>query len=661
MITLKDRKRLVVLALFIFSLFSLLVLQFFKVQIIEGEKWAQAADAQHQHLVIEPFQRGIFYSNDVIKKGHPSQPQPLVLDVPKFHLFIDPVAIPETCRDEIAGQLNFFLHLSDAEKKQLREQFNKKTRNRKLMMWLEKKTRDEILDWWFSYVRPKKIARNALYFTQIYQRSYPFGKLLGQVLHTVREDGIPTGGLELKFNSILQGSPGKRLILHSPRYPLDSGKILSYPQHGADVHLTINRYLQAIAEEEIASAVKRSNAKSGWAVMMHPRTGEILALAQYPFFEPSDYKDFFNQLQKREDAKVKAITDPFEPGSTMKPITMAICLKANQALKKRGESPLFNPHEKMETANGHFPGRSTWIKDTRTHHFLNMYLAIQKSSDVYMARMIQRVIERLGATWYREALQEIFGFGVKTGIELPSEATGMVPLPGKTYANGALQWSAPTPYSLSYGYNLLTSSLQMARSYAIFANGGYAVKPTLVRKIIKKHADGREEILLDNTSSERVNSFVRLLEPEIVEEVIKAMKAVTKPGGTAPQADIYGYTEAGKTGTTEKMAGKSYSKTKHISNFVGFVPLRDPEFVLSIVIDEPEAKYIPGIGKNHHGGGCCAPAFRAIASRALEYLGVEPDDPYGYPVGDPRYNPEKADWVKECRALRELYLEWNGK
>jgi cell division protein FtsI (penicillin-binding protein 3) len=660
--TSRDRKRLVFVALFVFSLFCSLILQFYKIQILEGEKWTRAADAQHQLIVVEPFQRGVFYANHTIKKGHPEQPQPLVFDVPKFHLFVDPSRILGTCKDEITDHLAALLHLKNEEKKKLREQLGKKSKNRKLRMWLDKGARDEILQWWSPYARRCKLERNALYFTQVYKRSYPFGKLLGQVLHTVREsDGVPTGGLELLFNRLLKGTPGKRMILRSPRYPLDSGKVLALPENGADIYLSINHYLQAIAEEEIARAVERSNAKSGSALIMHPRTGEIFALAQYPFFEPANYSDYFNDPKRREDTKVRAITDPYEPGSTMKPLTMVICLKANQELKNRGERPLFSPHEKIETANGRFPGRSTLIKDTRTHSFLNMYLAIQKSSDVYMARMVQRVIERLGANWYRSALQELFGFGKKTGIELPSEAPGMVPTPGKKYANGALQWSLPTPYSLSYGYNILVNSLQMARCYAILANGGYDVKPTLLRKIVKTHRDGQQEIILDNTSEERVKNFVRLLDPEIISEVVIAMKAVTKPGGTAPNADVYGYTEVGKTGTTEKMFAGTYSKERHFSNFVGFAPAKNPEFVIVVTIDEPEKKYMPGIGKNHHGGGCCAPAFREIATRTLQYLGVEPDDPYGYPIGDPRYNPEKADWIRECRALKELYVSWNTR
>jgi cell division protein FtsI (penicillin-binding protein 3) len=254
----------------------------------------------------------------------------------------------------------------------------------------------------------------------------------------------------------------------------------------------------------------------------------------------------------------------------------------------------------------------------------------------------------------------VFGFGVKTDVELPSQTPGMLPTPGKKYANGALQWSVPTPYSLSYGYNILVNSMQMIRTYGILANGGYDVQPTLIRKIVKKDRMGNETILVDNTTEERVKNFKRILEPDIVSSVVRLMKFVTKPGGTATMADIYGFTEVGKTGTSEKLVGTTYSKKTHFTNFVGFAPVKDPQFVILVAIDEPEYKYIPGVGKNHMGGKSSAPVFKEIATRALQYLGVEPDDPYGYPVGDPRYDPEKADWIKECRALKLKYQEWNG-
>lgn len=667
-VCLKSRKRLVVVSLAILILFSLLILQFYKIQILEGAKWTRQALAQHQLVVVEPFKRGVFYSNTQVKEGHPEKPQPFVVDIPKFHLYVDPQGIPEECKQELKEALVGFLDLSRQEGEKLRSHIEKKSRSRKLAMWISKQTCDKIFDWWFPFARTHKIARNALFSVQDYQRSYPFGKLLGQVLHTVREErdvktaqSIPTGGLEFLFNEELKGKEGKRLLLRSPRHPLETGKVVYPPEDGADVYLTINHYLQAIVEEEIEKAVKAANAKGGWAIMMDPHSGEVLALAQYPGFDPSDYTKYFNSPQLLEHTKVKAVTDPYEPGSTMKPLTLALCMKANADLKKMGKPPIFFPEEKVATGKGQFPGRSKPISDLRLHRYLNMPMALQKSSNIYMARMVQRATDALGDEWYRSALQDVFGFGLKTGVEIPSESSGLLPRPGKKHPNGTLEWSKATPYSIAFGHNILVNSIQMLRAYAILANGGYDVHPTLVRKVVKKRKDGTEEVLRDHTHSDRRAHASRLLDEEIVSSVIDAMKYVTKPGGAAPRADIYGYTEAGKTGTSEKIVGGRYSKNTNISTFIGFAPAHNARIALFVAIDEPEKKFIPGIGKNQMGGTCCAPAFGAIGSRALEFLGVEPDDPHGYPFGDPRRDVEKADWIKKAEQLKMLYEKWNNE
>jgi cell division protein FtsI (penicillin-binding protein 3) len=213
------------------------------------------------------------------------------------------------------------------------------------------------------------------------------------------------------------------------------------------------------------------------------------------------------------------------------------------------------------------------------------------------------------------------------------------------------------------GHNILATSIQMLRAYAIFANGGFLVKPTLVRKIVKTHLDGTEEIIW-NHSSVHPASFPKVLSKNIVREMISAMKYSTKIGGTGRHAEIYGYTEAGKTGTAEKIVDGFYSKTRHISSFIGFAPANfDPlvasRLVLIVSMDEPEAKILEDGSKNQSGGRCAGPVFREIARRTLEYLGVTPDDPYGYPSGDPRYDSEKADWTKEVKELKSLYEQWN--
>jgi cell division protein FtsI (penicillin-binding protein 3) len=268
-----------------------------------------------------------------------------------------------------------------------------------------------------------------------------------------------------------------------------------------------------------------------------------------------------------------------------------------------------------------------------------MDLAVQKSSNIYMARIIHRLIDRMGEAWYRQALAD-FGFGHKTNVELPAESGGLLPTPGKMHPNGKLEWSVPTPASLSMGHNILVNSLQIVRSYAILANGGMDVQPHLLRKIVK---DGKT--LVDNTVQKPMR---RILSPKITKPIVRAMKFATKEGGTSKRADIMHYTEAGKSGTAEKIIDGIYSKDHNISSFIGMAPAENPRFVLLVSIDDPEKKVIPGVGKHQMGGVCAAPVFRNIATQALEFLGVTPDD------------PNRDDWAAEVKALRELYEKWNS-
>lgn len=601
---------------------------------------------QHQLSVTEPYRRGVFYANTGLRKGHPETPQPLVMDVPRFHLYADPGAIAPEHHAKIVTAVQQITGIKTEEAHRLASQLKKKSRSRKLILWLTPEMREEIVKWWQPYAKSHKIPRNALFFIQDYKRSYPFGKLLGQILHTVRsereagrEQCTPTGGLEYSLHRYLKGEDGHRVILRSPRRSLDMGEVVKAPQHGCDVYLTIDHHLQAIAEEEVKQAVIKAEAKSGWAIMMDPYTGEILAWAQYPFFEPSRYRDYFNDPTKQGATLIHGITVPFEPGSTMKPMTLAVALKANMERAKQGKPPLFSLHEKVNTATRNFKGRGKPLKDTHFHRYLNFEMGLQKSSNVYMATMIERVIEAFGDRWYHDMLEKVFGFGVKTGIELPAESVGLLPRQGKRHPNGREEWSKGTPYSLAMGHNVMASALQMVRCYAIFANGGFEVKPTLVKKIVGQ--DGK--VVFEATKEQPK----RLLEKEVVEPIVRAMRYATKPGGTSKRADIPGYTEAGKTATSEKVINGVYSKKDHISTFIGFAPAINPRFVLSVVIDDPAYKYIPGVGRNQMGGICAAPCFKEIGLKTLQYLGVPPDD------------PNNDVWLKEIADLNTLYQQWN--
>jgi cell division protein FtsI (penicillin-binding protein 3) len=660
----KDQRRLIILAVFLFFLFSLLIIQFYTIQIREGEKWSKRANRQHFLAVKEPFKRGRFISNTSNMIGHTETETAYVVDIPKYHLHIDPKSIPKEHRGYLAQELLKKLNLSIAEQMGFRGQFERKSRNRRLAMWLDREMRNTIQSWWSRYASKHKLPRNALFFVDDYMRSYPFGKSLGQVLHTIQnrkdentQQGIPTGGVELYFNKWVAGKQGKRKLMRSPRNAFETSEVVTPPVHGADVYLTINHFLQAIAEEEVKKGVERCNAKAGWAIMMEPKTGEILALAQYPFYHPAEYMEYFRNPKLIDHTRVKAINDAYEPGSIMKPITLAVALKANADLVAQGQKPMFDPEAKTETSNPYFPGRSKELKDVRLHKFMNMNMALQKSSNIYMARLYQKVIERLGANWCRAAIQDMFGFGERTGVELPAETAGIMPTPGKQHPNGTLEWSAGTPYTLAMGHNIQASSLQILRAYATIANGGILVKPTLVRKILRTGNDGKQEVLADYT--QKYKEFPRVMDEQIADRVVEAMKYVTKPGGTGRTADIWGYTEAGKSGTANKLDQGTYSQEKYISSFVGFSPAKNPAFVLIVTMDEPEYGYVPGVGKRHHGGTCAGPVFQSIATRSLELLGVTKDDPFGYPSQDPRYDASKADWKHEIEQLKEKYETWN--
>lgn len=651
-------KKVLVLTFFCFFLFSCLIMQLFRIQVVQGATWEKKARGQQETIVDIPFRRGAFFASSLFKGG--GEKEPIVFDVTFYHLYIDPFLIPEEKKEKMAKEIFSFLEVKDQDN--FFSQFEKKSRSRRIALWLKQEKKEEISHWWKSFSSQECLAKNALYFVTDYKRMYPYGKMLGQVLHTIRDfkdektsEGIPTGGLEAYFHQHLKGKLGKRKLLRSPLHRLDLDAVIEEAQDGANIFLTIDMSLQAIMEEELEKGVELAQAKGGWSVMIDPSNGHILALAQVPFFDPSQYSSYFTTLEKMEESKAKAICDAFEMGSIMKPLTVSMALLANEELKKKKEFPIFDPKEMMQVSCGLFPGRKHKpLKDTPMHKAITMEMAIQKSSNIYMAELADRIVQKMGPQWYREKLVETFGLSKKTKVELPSESPGVLPRFGFIHPNGKLEWSKATPYSLAIGYNVMATSVQMARAYCVLANGGYLVEPTLIRKIEKNH-----EIILDH-SMRKKEDFPCVLTKEIAQQVVRAMKFTTKVGGSGRLADIPGYTEAGKTGTAEKIEDGQYAKQKHLSSFVGMAPaqpdhLENTRFVLIVTIDEPKWQVLQNGVKMHMGGRCAAPTFERIAARSLKAMGVAPDDPYGYPVTDIRFDPTKADWLFEVDQLKKLY------
>ena len=655
----KDLQRLCALICFLIVLFGALFMRFYYLQVIQKDHWRSRANRQHHTVIDEPYERGQFFSNvDIGPKS--TDPEPLVVNIPMYHLFIDPRSINVAIKEEMIEALKPKVE-GKTRSIAFEEQFYKDSRSRKVAVWLSASDKKAIESWWWPFAKKHKIPRNAIYFIRDFKRSYPYGHLLGQVLHTICEEKdpekgcVPTGGLEAMLSKYLQGKEGKRLLLRSPRRKIGLGTVIREPVNGHSVHLTVNHCLQSIAEEELKKGIALTRAKGGWALMMDPNTGHLLSVAQAPFFDLNHPGDYFTTKEGIDQTRCKGIIDVFEPGSVMKPITLAIALMANEELEKEGKAPFFDPNAKVVCGSMNVPGRGKPLKEFLCRFKnMNMYHALKKSSNVYMAKLIDGVLKHRGSKWYRNVLIEKFGFSRQTGVELPSESFGLVPRPGKMHPNGTLEWSKPTPYSMSFGHNLLASSLQLVRAYSVFANGGYLVTPTLIRKI----EDQEGNMTLDHTQP-KLTDFPKVLSTPIAKEIIKAMKYTTKHLGSARRADVPGFTEAGKTGTAEKVIDGAYSKDRNMVYFIGVVPADKPRFVLLVLIDEPEKKFYPGFGHNQLAGNSAGVVFREISKRSLEYLGEKPDDPYGYPIGDPRRDPEKADWVKENNELLELLKKWN--
>lgn len=661
----KRRVVLIASGVIVLSVFAL-VAQFFRLQVVEHEKWNKRARLQHYFFVKEPYHRGVLYANSSYTPD-PSKKLPFTVDVPLFHVYADSMSIPKELRGEVAEAVMRMLSPSISEAKRLPGELKRHSRSRRLVSWLTEEQKALFLRWWRPWAKSHKVASNALFFVHDFRRIHPMGPLLGQVLHTIRErrdemtgKAYPTGGVELSLNSVLEGTIGLRRLMRSPRNNMEMGEIIREPTHGCHVELTFDPVIQAILEEEISKAVRAREAKGGWGVLVDPWTGHILALAQYPSFLPDKYQAYFNNANQADRTKVKASTDANEPGSPMKAITCSLALKANKECKQKGVAPVFQPFAKMPVSVGSFPGRSKPIKDVTLNHHLNLYMAVQRSSNIYFATVAGRIADRMGAAWYRQQLVDCFGFGTKTGVELVGESVGVVPRPGALTANKKLEWSKATPYSLGMGYNIQATTLQMVRAFSVIATRGIRPDLTIVRKVWREKKDATEEVLVDNTTSGRVLSFPRVLDADIAEEVVRAMKFVTKPGGSASRADIYGYSEGGKTGTTLKLIHGAYSTQSHLASFIGFAPAGKPRFVLGVVIDEAKPGFIPGFGFNHRGGTAAAPVFREVGKRVLEYLKEPQDDPYGYPPHDPRRDVLKADWMKETEALNALHKAWNG-
>ncbi len=418
-------------------------------------------------------------------------------------------------------------------------------------------------------------------------RFYPNKTLAGQVLGFSGIDGQGLEGLEFYYNQRISGEVARMKVLRDALGRGFQFEQTEMPDPGGNnLILTIDRAIQYGTEVKLAEAVTAAGAKSGMAIVMEPASGAILAQAHYPFFNPNAYRSF-----SKEELRNRSITDPFEPGSTMKIFTAAAAIESGAATP---DTPVF-------CENGDYRiGRHT-IHDTHPHGWLTLSQVVKVSSNIGAIK----VGELIGPQSLHQTLRR-FGFGEKTGIDCPGETTGaLAPWERWTRVDGA---------TIAFGQGLSMSALQLITAAAALANGGKVMKPYLVQAITDPN--GR---LIESFKPQVVRQAVTV---ETARTVIEMMKGVVGEGGTGTAAALERYTVCGKTGTAQKVdASGQYAKGKFVSSFVGFVPADAPSVVILVVIDEPQ--------KAHYGGVVAAPAFKKIAQETLEYLATPPEKEAG--------------------------------
>lgn len=420
-----------------------------------------------------------------------------------------------------------------------------------------------------------------------YRRYYPAGEESAQTLGFTGQDDNGQEGMELAFQEKLAGKPGsQRVIKDNHGYIVEDAGSLHASKPGSDIVLSLDSKLQHIAYRELENAVRQHRAKAGAVVVLDAHTGEVLALANYPAYNPNNRNNTSNKAMRN-----RAITDLFEPGSTLKPFTVATAIETGKV----------RPNTLINTEHGVYTLSNRKIHDAHPDSVLTVAQVIQKSSNVGAAKIA--LLLNSETMW--KGLADS-GFGMPTGSNFPGEATGKLRDP-KT-------WRPIEQATMAYGHGISVNLLQLARAYTIFANDG-ELKPISLLKLDMPPAGKK-------VFSERTTRELRDM-----------MEMVVLPGGTAPQAQVAGYRVAGKTGTAHKLEDGHYVD-RYVASFVGFAPASNPRLVVAVMIDEPS-------GSDYYGGEVAAPVFSKVTGAALHALDVPNDAPLDNVVAPP------TDIVKE--------------
>jgi cell division protein FtsI (penicillin-binding protein 3) len=530
------------------------------------------------------------------------QERQLARSVQTVSLFLDPEGIDAQTLDHTAQQLAQSLGIKQAD---LAKEFREASEENRRFIWIARRLDADLANKIVAMKLPGIQTRLEP------KRYYPNGPLAAHVLGYVGLDGQGLGGLEQSYNSKISGEPG-RLFLEKDANgkPYESYEIASKP--GQTVVLTIDQSIQYQAEQALQAAVQNSRAKSGTVIVLDPRSGEILALANAPTFDPNRVAD-----AKPETRSNWALQNIYEPGSTFKVVAFSAAL----------EKKLARPEDRIDCQMGAITVAGRVVHDHHPYGSLTITEALAKSSNVAAIKLGMRVGDETMYDYMKR-----FGFGSRTGIELPGETAGIL--------RKVERWQPSSIGSLAIGQEVGVTPVQMVSAFGALANNGVRIAPHLIREV----RDAGGNVVYRAQPEQR-----RVISAETAISLRGMLEGVTL-NGTAKKAQLDGYSAAGKTGTAQKIDPKTraYSSTKFVGSFVGFAPVGNPQVVIIVVIYEPAGAY--------HGGDVAAPVFREVAEQILPGLGVMPDiQTQSAPdlVAQANDNPERAAKLRDEQMQAE--------
>jgi len=443
-----------------------------------------------------------------------------------------------------------------------------------------------------KYVREKTLKplmegnHKGLRFDRASMRSYPKGVLGAHAIGFAYNSGVGGAGIELKMNSHLQGSAGLRISQKDGRRrEIYSRRTVDIePESGADVYLTIDQQVQYFAEKALDELVEKYEPQGAWAIVQNVRTGEILAMASWPTYDPNRSS---SETLPSEWMRNRAIGYTYEPGSVMKAMIIASALDAG----------VVGAQDVFDCENGRWMYGGKALHDSHGEGLLSVADILKKSSNIGAAK----IALNMGNEKVHQGLKA-FGFGSPTGLDLPGEEGGILWNPKR--------WSKISATRLAMGHEINVTSMQMISALSTIANDGVRMRPLIIQRVV----DANGETIFEPLPEE----LGRPIRPETAKMMSRLLARVTQPGGTGTKAALKGYSVAGKTGTAQKvnLEEKTYYKNKYIASFAGFLPVENPAISIMVVADDPQGA--------HYGGTVCAPAFRTIADQTVRYLRISP-------------------------------------